>query len=216
MKTLFTLLCVLISFVCHSQHLTKGIIIPKNGSKFSACCIYIPKSGLDIYDNPKGTQTGKIVPDNIESSSLHQMTSEMSALIYVEQVDNFVKIKANCWLSITELSKHGLTPVNWMRYLIDNSPNVLGYYANNPGLNLRKSPSIQSEVILTLKGDLLEIKLTKEIKGLWCKVDVTAYTEHPCASKGNFTDIKQKSMTGWIKLLSDDLTPNVSYYPKGC
>ena len=204
------------SFACQSQSLTKGIIIPKKGSTFNGCCIYVPKSGLTLYDKPNGIKTGTIIPDNIKPSFLHEMTSETSALIYVEQKEGFVKINNNSWLSITELNKHGLAPVNWMQYLIDNSPNVLGYYANNPGLNLRKSPSIQSEVIVTLKGDLLEIKLTQEVKGLWCKVKVTAYSEHPCASKGNFADIKQRTMTGWIKLLSDDLTPNVSYYPKGC
>jgi len=204
------------SFASNSQSLSKGIIIPKKGSTYNACCIYVPKSGLTLYNKPKGDKIGAILSDNIEPTYLHEMTREMSALIYKEQKGEFVKIKDNGWLSIAELNKHGLVPVNWMQYLIDNSSNVLGYYANNPGLNLRKSPSIQSEVILTLKGDLLEIKLMGETKGLWCKVNVTAYSEHPCASKGNFADIKQKTMTGWIKLLSDDLTPNVSYYPKGC
>jgi hypothetical protein len=66
-----------------------------------------------------------------------------------------------------------------------------------------------------LKGDLLEIKLTQETKGLWCKVIVTKYSDHPCTSKGNFDEIKLETFTGWIELLSDDQTPNVSYY-KSC
>lgn len=216
MRIQFLILGLVMSFACHSQSLTKGIIIAKKGSMFNTCCVYVPKSGLTLYNQPNGNKIGTILSDKIEPIYLHEMTREMSALIYVVQKDGFVKIKDNGWLSITELNKQGLAPVNWMQYLIDNSSNVLGYYANNPGLNLRKSPSKQSKVILTLKGDLLEIKLTHETKGLWCKVKVTAYSEHPCASKGNFADIKQKTMTGWIKLLSDDLTPNVSYYPKGC
>jgi len=198
--------------------------------------VYVPGSGINIYKEPNGTVLGKLTRDS--SSSAHHNSpkvflliedqrislgdpdvkivgDDITALVYVDRDSDFVKIEQGYWIKVSELEDKGLSAIDWIQYLIDNSPNVIGYYAKNPGLNLRENPSEQSELVLTLKGDLLEIKLTEETKGFWCKVIVTKYSEHPCASKGNFDEIKLKTFVGWIKLLSDDQTPNVSYY-KSC
>ena len=219
----------LLTFVitCNAQTITKGVILPKDESTFNSCCAYIPSIGIKVYNKPNGEVIGKIEPKvindkiNIEINGqskplggqcLEKVKGEIQALKYVEQKLDFVKTHNGYWISISELEKKGFRIVNRMQYLIEKSPEVLGYYAIGSGLNLRKSPSTKSEVIMTLKGDLLEIKLTEEIKGLWCKVIVTQYSNHPCTSKGNFDEIKLSTYKGWIKLLSNDQTPNVTYY----
>tara|TARA_B110000305_G_C19458463_1_gene652522 strand:- start:2116 stop:2829 length:714 start_codon:yes stop_codon:yes gene_type:complete len=227
---------LILSQTFQGQTITKGLIIPKDANSLDYCCVYIPTSGINIYNKPNGTVLGKIGQDSkrdstsksyeiflnqdgqlepIDHLNLEEVRYNVMALVYVEQNSNFVKIKNGCWIEVSELNDKGLKIVNWMQYLIDKSPNVIGYYARDPGLDLRKTPSEQSELILILKGDLLEIKLTQETKGLWCKVIVTKYSDHPCTSKGNFDEIKLETFTGWIELLSDDQTPNVSYY-KSC
>lgn len=99
-----------------------------------------------------------------------------------------------------------------MDYLI-NKDDVLGWYANEPGLNLRTEPTINSDILVTLKGDLWEITPTNETKGLWCKVTVKEYREYPCSGED---DLVIRTLTGWVKLLSDEQTPNVWNYGKGC
>ena len=221
---------ILLSLTCHAQSITTGVILPENESTFGSCCAYVPVSGINIYNNPKGKVIGKIERiGNTEKVNLQlngqsrplndqyleEVEGDIKALKYIDQKSDFIKIRSSYWISISELNEKGLRIVTTMQYLIEKSPDVLGYYATGSGLNLRKSPSTASAVITTLKADLLEIKLTKETNGLWCKVIVTKYSDHPCTSKGNFDEIKLKTFTGWIKLLSDDQTPNVTYY-KGC
>lgn len=222
----------LLTFVitCNAQTITNGVILPKNESTFNSCCVYIPSIGIKVYNKPKGEVIGKIEPNSttnkvnieidgqlkpLDGQCLEKVKGEIQALKYVEQKLDFIKIYNSYWISILELEKQGFQIMNRMQYLIKKSPEVLGYYAVGSGLNLRKSPCSNSEVIMTLKGDLLEIKLTEETNGLWCKVIVTKYSDHPCTSKGNFDEIKLSTFTGWIKLLSDDQTSNVTYY-KGC
>jgi hypothetical protein len=233
---LLIMMVFVLSQTLHSQALTKGLIIPKEGNSLDFGQVYIPWSGINIYNEPNGEIVGKIMRDSSSStqnksqkvflvmqdhwmplgnSNVKIIGDEITALVYIDQHSDFVKMENGYWISVRELGVRGLSVVNWMQYLIGNSPNVIGYYARNPGLDLRENPSEKSALILSLKGDLLEIKLTEETKGFWCKVIVTKYSEHPCTSKGNFDEIKLKTFDGWIKLLSDDQTPNVSYY-KSC
>jgi hypothetical protein len=236
MKLIISLAALLVlPMTCHAQAITSGVILPENEQTFNSCCVYIPSAGIYIYNKPKGEIIGKIELSNstkdkglgkynlkingqskpLDSQYLEVVKGEIKAIKYVGQKLNFIKIYNDYWISISELKEKGLRMVNSMQYLIEKSPDVLGYYAVGSGLNLRKSPSTQSELMMTLKGDLLEIKLTEETNGFWCKVVVTKYSDHPCTSKGNFDEIKLQTFTGWIKLLSDDQTPNVTYY-KGC
>ncbi|MCM4153933.1 hypothetical protein DHD05_20275 [Arenibacter sp. N53] len=233
MKTKFFFIAVFTLSQTFYAQITKGLILPKKVNSFSISCAYIPESGIQVYNKPNGEVHGEIVqasnkdPRNkshkislklkgqlkpIEDSNLKNIGDDFMALVYIAQHSNFVKLQNGYWIKVAELEDKGLQIVNWMQYLIMQSPEVVGYYAKEPGLHLRKSPTENSELILLLKGDLLEIKLTHEVKGLWCKVIVTKYTDHPCSSKGNFEEIKLKTYTGWIQLLTDDLTPNVTYY----
>ena len=97
-----------------------------------------------------------------------------------------------------------------MDYTIDKDTE---WYANDPGLNLRESPTTNSKILATLKGDLWGISTTKETKGNWCKVKVTHYREHPCSGNDNLVI---ETIIGWVKLISDEQMPNVWNYGKGC
>ena len=54
--------------------------------------------------------------------------------------------------------------------MVIQSESVLGYYANEPGVRLRKELNVNSEIIGSVRGDLFEIKLTNNVDGPWCKV----------------------------------------------
>jgi len=50
-------------------------------------------------------------------------------------------------------------------------------------------PSKDSDLILILKGDLIEISPTEQAEGNWVKVKITKYKEHPCASGLNLEEL---------------------------
>ncbi len=206
--------------------------MPNPDGSFESCCVYIPSSGIAAYDRPNGKQVAQLeqgTSDNngevykafikngqelseFDYTNLHMVGYEVMAVVYVDKQSGFVKTNNGYWLNIQELRSKGLILTNWMDYLI-NKDDVLGWYANDPGLNLRAEPSVNSKVIATVIGDLWEITPTNEKKGLWCKVTVKEYREHPCSGE---EDLVIRTLTGWIKLLSDEQTPNVWNYGKGC
>ncbi|WP_282050731.1 hypothetical protein [Maribacter aquivivus] len=57
-KILFVLLFIISFYASYSQEFKTGLIMPNN--EFKLCCIYIPGSGLKIYDKPNGDIQGKI------------------------------------------------------------------------------------------------------------------------------------------------------------
>jgi len=231
-KYLSVIIFLILSFQAFGQEWTKGLIMPNEDGSFKSCCIYIPKSGLAAYNQPNGKQIAQIVPGapdhngevykafvkkdeeltEFNYTNFYMVGYEVMAIIYTDKKDGFVRINNGYWLNIDELESKGLILMTWMDYLI-NKEDVLGWYANDPGLNLRTEPSNASDIIITLKGDLFEIKPTHKTKGIWCKVKVTQYREHPCVGEG---DLVVGTFTGWIKLLSDEQAPNVWEYGKGC
>jgi hypothetical protein len=230
MKYPLIVLFFFFSPIISAQELKKGLLMPDDG--FDVCCIYIPKTGLKIYTHPKGVSIGKLTlvsndsnnegyeafitvkgqMSEFEYANLEMVGYEIMAIIYTDRKDGFVKTKNGYWLSESELTSKGLKLTSWMQYLI-NRKGVLGWYANDPGLNLRKRPSTDSQKIVTLTGDLWQITSVNKQKGLWCKVKVKKYKKHPCSGE---EDLIIQEITGWVKLLSDNQTPNVWSYLKGC
>lgn len=206
--------------------------MPNPNGSFKSCCVYIPPSGLAAFDQPNGKQIAQIKPGNpdgngevykayiktgeqlkeFDHTHLYMVGYEVMAMVYTEKQDGFVKINNGYWLSIKELKSKGLILTTWMDYLTGEDV-VLGWYANAPGLNLRTEASENSDTLAILEGDLWEITPTNETKGLWCKVTVKEYREHPCSGPDGFPT---RTLTGWVKLLSDEQTPNVWNYSKGC
>ncbi len=231
MRHFYTILFSILSLSTFGQELTKGVIMPGPGWSFDSY-VYIPTSGLSAYNKPGGKKIAQIQlgkPDvngdifgafikvneevtEYSNSNFDVVGYDVIALIYTDIRDKFVRTNNGYWLSIDELASECLHPITWMDYLI-NREDVLGWYANDPGLNLRTGPSTTSDIILTLKGDLFDITPTQEVKGLWCKVKVTEYREHPCLGD---EDLIIRTLSGWVKLLSDDQKPNVWCYDKGC
>jgi len=88
----------------------------------------------------------------IELSNLKKIDYEIWAITYFERKNGFeriVDINVDYWLSENEIEKKN--------FLIANKDNLLGYYANDPGLKLQLSPSKDSDVIVIIKRDLYEI-----------------------------------------------------------
>ncbi len=228
MKHLLLSLTLLAAQLGNAQDIVKGVIMPTED--FEGCCVYIPNSGLTVYGNAHGPEIGRLVlgePDNNNEvysafleingertefgyPNLHMVGYEVMAMIYTATRSNFFQIENGYWLNVEEVLEKNLTLKPWMNYIIEKDTE---WYANSPGLNLRIGPSTNFEKIATLNGDLWGISPTNETNGNWCKVTVTHYREHPCSGNDNLVI---ETLTGWIKLISDQQTPNVWNYGKGC
>lgn len=228
MKYTFILLILFCSQLLSGQDYRVGLIMPEDD--FDVCCIYIPKSGLKLYDKPNGNNVGVLSPGSLDNNkeiysatiqigneknefgyeNMHMVGYEVMAITFVDSKSNFVKLEMGYWLSVEELTSKKLRPKSWMNYLIEKNTE---WYANNPGLNLREDPNTNSNIIATLKGDLWGISTSKETEGDWCRVTVTQYRQHPCSGESNLVI---KTLTGWVKIISEEQTPNVWTYTKGC
>lgn len=216
-----------------SEKLTEGLILPRSNSNWNSCCVYVPEKGLNIYNKPNGSRTGKLLPSKINDSSeyyeviinyenqtnkvldsmYYQIVGyEQYALKFKSEIQNFIQIDKTSWISLSELKDYGLETKSMMMYAIEKQ-DVLGWYANETGLELKQSPTKDSKSIRFLTGDLMEINLSNQTEKNWVKVTVNEYDVHPCSSvkaKIIQTDI------GWIELFSKDQILNVWCYEKGC
>lgn len=227
-KTILTILFIINHFFIHSQELKVGLIIPNED--FKSCCIYVPSSGLNIFDEPNGKPKGKIylgeadgnneyykayieidgVEKKLKSSNLEMIGYEVMALVFVDSKHGFLKLRNQYWVNLEELKSKKLKLTSWMDYAIKKNTE---WYANQPGLNLREGPSTDFKKIITIKGNLFGITLTTEKKGKWIKVTVKEYRKHPCSGEDNLII---KTYSGWVKLISEEETLNVWNYGKGC
>ena len=237
---LFFLTCTL----AYGQVLQSGLILPNSYEDEEICCIYAPKDGFAIYDQPNGEIIGRLtrnVAQNTGDQSYYRIYFvdirnkaetqiglenfwmigyETFASIYNARQNGFAKLKIenhNFWIKESDIKNVGFSLVEWQTYLSDNAGKVLGFYANEPGLNLREQPNTSSRIIKTLRGDLNEISPTNEHIGLWTKVNVIIMKKHPCNETNLMTEEENivEKLEGWIKILDDDGLPNVWRY-KGC
>jgi hypothetical protein len=239
------LILFLTANACFAQQYQRGLILPDFDKldEEDVCCIYSPVKGFSVYDGPNGIKIGTFllnrdsksdnealynllllnvsnqIIDTIKRSNFKEIGYEVWALSYFERKNGYVRVTnrtVDFWLSEMEISKRNFRVENWMNFLITNAENLLGYYANDPGLNLRTQPSIESELLLTIKGDLFEIVPTSEFIGNWVKIKINKYTQHPCESMLQQDELIEYSLEGWIKIVDERGEPNVWYYSRGC
>lgn len=212
-----------------------GLLLPSSLSTWKNPFLYIPEAGIPLYAASGGSSARTLVPwpesadrpdltrikfkgtegeSEIPVSRLEEVGYEISALAYSDEKEGFLKILDEYWVKEADLAARGLRKISRMDFLIEYSDKLLGYYPNDPGLRIRKGPSTDFEIITTLRTDKMEISLTKETKGLWVKVSVKEYKEHPCLAEGDLVILN--TYEGWIKLLDDSGEPNVYYYARGC
>ncbi|KAB1065942.1 SH3 domain-containing protein [Salibacter halophilus] len=234
----------LLSFnLTNGQELQNGLILPEQNEDEEICCIYSPENGFTVYDRPDGEKIGRLtrnVDQNVGDQSFYriyfvnhrtktetqiglehfqEIAYEIWALTYSERKDGFVKItyaNQDFWLKQSDIENVGFELVEWQSFLADNVNNLLGYYANDPGLNLREKPNTDSGIIRTLKGDTNQISPTNEHHGLWTKVKVIISKEHPCATDLTEEENIIEELEGWIKIVDDNGLPNLWYYSRGC
>jgi len=236
---LFLLTCNL----TFGQVLQNGLILPDKNRNEINCCIYTPKNGFIIYDQPNGEIIGQLtknVKQNVGDQSdyriyfidnrkkieiqiglenFQEIDYEIWALTYSERQNGFVKLKIekqNLWLKESDIKNAGFELIEWQTFLSNNANHFLGFYANDPGLNLRECPNTNSKIIKTLRGDLNQISPTNEHIGLWTKVKVIINKEHPCGTDLTEEENVIEELEGWIKIVDDNGLPNVWYYSRGC
>jgi hypothetical protein len=240
---LTVLLCT--SAIGFGQTHQNGIIIPNDFNKESFnryAFVFTPKDGFMVYDAPNGNNIGTALQIDKPNLPLTEMYAvilkngnkpiykyfdkglaevgyEIFTMKFYNAKDGYVRIfspKSHYWIKVSDIENAGFTTSNWQDFLVHNTKILLGYYANDPGLNLRESPDKNAKILKTLRGDLFEIELQPESNGNWNKVKVTKYHEHPC--KGNLS--KQENieyiLEGWIKTVDDSGLPNIRYYARGC
>ncbi|MEO4005489.1 SH3 domain-containing protein [Flavobacterium sp. CAU 1735] len=220
-----------------------GLILPVVDSLRESeqyCCVVSPESGFTVYDKPGGKAIGilkrEINKDDdqspyglyfisekgkqlIETEEYKEIGYDLFAINYNDKITGYVRVldsRRSYWLHMDEINRKGFKTVSWMEHLLKERTTVLGYYANEPGLKLRKEPNSNSEVIRTIRGDLLEIKLSEKVSGQWCKVNITKYKEHPCDTELSESENTVEQTEGWLKIIDDNGEPNIWSYIKGC
>lgn len=220
-----------------------GLILPVVDSLRDSnayCCVVTPESGFIVYDKPNGKAIGTVKreidesdnqspyvlylisgtnKEKIETEAFKEIGYDLFAINYSETTDGYVRVfdsSKNYWLKVAEINQKGFKAIDWMEHLLKERDLVLGYYANEPGLKLRKEPNSNSEVISTIRGNLFEIKLSEKVSGQWCKVIITKYKEHPCETELKESENKVDIKEGWLKIIDDNGEPNIWNYSKGC
>lgn len=233
------IILIFLSSTVYCQELKSGIILPNPTFVDGNYGILLPENGFKIYEYPRGILLGslKLNPYKMKSGdsfvviinngsiiseisliNFYQVGYEEYAIKYFDKKGNFVQIinkDSNFWLNVKDIEQKKFEIINWRDFLIKNSGKVLGYYASDPGLNLREAATINSKVIKTLEGDLFQIIPTKETNGSWVKVLVKKFKEHPCVN-GFDEKLIQYELEGWIKIVDDKGLPNVWFYSRGC
>lgn len=211
----------------------KGLLLPASPEQWEPCCLYIPENGLKLYAAASGDQVGVLKLTKPNSSSefyesqieyingttaefkfkhFEMVGYEIYALKFRDSKGTFVQLENRMWIDGEEFSQSNLLVRSWFDYALQKEE-ILGWYANKPGLTLWGKPNKSSSQIKELKGDLLEINLTDETVNNWVKVRVDEYKAHPCVDP----DSKPvNTYSGWIELIDDYGLLNIWFYEKGC
>ena len=234
------LLCLAPLFTV-GQEFHRGVIMPLVDSLQYAekyCCILAPEKGFSVYDRPNGNLVGTLKRQvnkqddqavykiflvtgskKMKVDQYLEIEYDLYAINYTDSVDGFIKVLdtlKSCWINVAELKQKGFRAVNWRSFMMSLGEKDAGFYANEPGLRLRKEPNTNSEVIGSVRGDLFEIKLTAEISGQWNKVKIIKYKQSPCETElSNEENIEYRS-EGWLKIIDDRGEPNLWRHTRGC
>jgi hypothetical protein len=242
-KTLILIFLTLTTLISYCQVRQHGLIIPNDFSDDNICCIYSPSEGFTVFDKPNGNKIGVLTRnaqsntgsepeykiyfvDNktntdtkIDLKNFKEIGYEVMSITFFERKDGFVRTvneSVDYWLNEKEISDKSFKVIDWQQFYIEMSGQLMGFYANDPGLDLKAEPTDNSVTKKTLQGDLYEITPTNESKGNWTQVKVKKYKEHPC---GTDLDVKENiefEIDGWIEVVNDIGQPKLWYYSRGC
>lgn len=233
-------LTTLISYCQERQH---GLIIPDDYSDDDICCIYSPKEGFAVFDKPNGNEIGILTRnaksntgresgyriyfvDNktgaetrIDSKDFKEVGYEVMRITYFERKDGFVRVinqSVDYWINEKEITDKNFRVIDWQQFFIEMSGRLMGFYANDPRLDLKSEPSYNSVTKATLHGDLFEITPQNNSKGNWTKVKIRKYREHPCGTDLDDKDNIEYETDGWIEIINETGQPNLWYYSRAC
>ncbi|PJZ43752.1 hypothetical protein [Leptospira brenneri] len=201
-----------------------GILIEKHDDYLGEKLHFPENSSIDVY-NSKHKIIGKI--NSIKFRPILNINNQKSfintemiaydgiAIIFYLNNENFYEIKAeninySIWVKNSDLAKIGLEPYLWINFFKKFQKHL---YPLTP-LNLRSAPQNTGDKIALVKDERFEIILTGKIKNNWAQANIREYVnnEQDCGLNPKVL----KEYTGWIKIIDDNGTPNVWFYPKGC
>ena len=241
-KTL-TLLFLITQLPVNAQVRQNGLIIPKDFNDELLCCVYLPKNGFTVYSKPNGNRIGTlslqgkyskeknsdynlfIIDDEhkrdivVDLDSLVEIGYEMLGLTFFERKKGFVRIadaSVAYWIQEKDIAETNFKILDWQQFYFDMRNQLLGFYANEKGLDLKIEPSLNSKTIKTLKGDLFEITPTDQTKGNWTKVKVKKHKKHPCVSDFKEKENIEYEVDGWIEVIDTKGKPTLWFYSRGC
>ena len=226
-----------------SQVRQNGLIIPTDFNTEFSCCVFTPKNGFTVYNKPNGKSIGvlstkaeystkskfndylfyinhqlkKDIP--IDVKNLVEVGYEMFSLSFFERENGFVRIgdkSAEYWIKEKDITENNFKVLDWQQFYFDMKGKLLGFYANEKGLDLKATPSLNSKTLKTLSGDLFEITPTNKTKGNWTKVKVKKYKKHPCVSDFEEKENIEYEIEGWIEVIDTKGKQTLWFYSRGC
>ena len=191
-----------------------------------------PDHPLSLYDAPAGEQLGQLHYDRdkwrhyitstqddgiktVARSQLREVGYESAVLPGYATAQDHINILVQArpggyWISKTEARP--LTLVRWVDYLASYDEGGL-FPIDEMALRLRTLPSLDSQILTLMRGNLYDLTPTGAQSGNWIEADVKRYTSHPCA--GGEVRVAQQ-WYGWVKAVDDSGVPNLWYPTRGC
>ncbi|HSF54018.1 MAG TPA: hypothetical protein VLA71_09715, partial [Algoriphagus sp.] len=140
MDKILTLVFLSIINLTFGQSFQNGLILPEKTEDGEICCIYAPKEGFEIYDNPNGRLIGRLTR-NVEQNkgdqsyfriyfvenlskteeligleNFQEIAYEIWALTFNLRKDDFVRLKIqekNFWIKEKDILKAGFKVTDW-------------------------------------------------------------------------------------------------------
>lgn len=204
-------------------------------------------SGWTVYQSPEGKPRGRLsrfcptaryedgnmrmflLPNrnpnecgHITTENLHHLSDDTYVIPFFEKHGDFIRLFdaakfSDVWVKIDEVATQNFQMVDWISYFVERRYSPA--HANG-GLNLREGPYADAPVILTVRGEEMDIFLIGYddgfCEGQWCKVKVIVHKENPCTTTIPEAQNRIKECEGWIKLIDDSGLPNIYINTKGC
>ncbi len=211
-------------------------IVSRIGNRNRSAQMNYPETPVSVYNSPRGHKIGSLIEREsshpyyklflykfkdqtktiVKTDDLREINYEGTCLKYYKLVDGYANVllrahEGGVWLSVDEIKDKGYYPQNWMDFLL--SKKHIYYPFIKDSLDIKLEPSIDSETVARIKGDLYKVTFTGKTQGKWAEVLVIKYDNHFCSGEKQTIIGKWK---GWLQPLNKKGYPNIWFYTRGC
>ncbi|MDG2397073.1 MAG: hypothetical protein P8M03_05415 [Flavobacteriaceae bacterium] len=152
---------------------------------------------IKVFNSPYGEVIGEYKDYGITED--FQFDYEEYGVTYYDNINGFLRISPSLWIKSDNLSYDP-----WIAFASYG-------FAEPPGLVLRSEPDSKSKRIMAFQGEEYLIEAEGKLTNGYKKVIVSLY------DRGGYCEGKLiETWEGWIKIISDDGTLNIYWYPRGC